>query len=58
MGPQGPPGALGFLRGPSGVPQTPYSILMKGGDNLRLQPPFPKSKERPDTPFFSVESFS
>lgn len=56
MGPRGFSQSLGFPQRAFGSSTKAYSILMNGENNLRLQSPFPKSREHPDTPFFSVES--
>lgn len=54
-GTRGSSQSLGFPQRAFGGSKA-YSILMNGENNLRLQSPFPKSREHPDTPFFSVES--
>lgn len=56
VGPQGSSQSLGFPQRAFEGSTKAHSILMNGENNLRLQSPFPQSREHPDTPFFSVES--
>lgn len=55
-GPRGSSQSLGFPSEGLREFHKAYSILMNGENNLRTAVPISKSREHPDTPFFSVES--